>query len=44
MPATSLPGTNGSGGLSWYSPARLQNLGEGDAGGVHVDHHARCPA
>ena len=39
-PPTSLPGTNGSSGLIWYAPARLQHLGEGDAGGADVDHDA----
>ena len=27
MPATSLPGTNGSGGLSWYSPRVCRSSG-----------------
>ena len=39
-PPTSLPGTNGSGGFIWYSPARLQQLRERHAGGVHLDHDA----
>ena len=39
-PATSLPGTNGSGGLNLVLAAGLQHLGERDPGGVHVDHHA----
>ena len=37
IPATSLPGTNGSGGLSWYSPRVCRTSGNDDAGGVHVD-------
>ena len=39
-PATSLPGTNGSGGLSWYWPRRLQHLRERHPRGVHLDDHA----
>ncbi len=40
MPATSEPGTNGSGGLIWYCATSLQQLGERDPRGVHVDNHA----
>ena len=40
VPATSLPGTNGSGGLIWYSPRVWSTSGNETPGGVHVDHDA----
>ena len=38
-PAASIPGVNGNGGLSWYSPRRHQYVGKVDPGGLNGDAH-----
>ena len=42
-PATSMPGTNGGGTFSWYSPLHQQQIGKADAGGTDVDDDDRSP-